>query len=276
MAQAAGDLAQATYKRDQDLFRDQGISAQDFDTTADNYGGIGRLTAYQANVDRLQALEAFKIIHAPFDGIVTARNTDIGAYFPGSGTPLFRMAATSRLSESTVSAAVGPTLTAGILATTPDMAVSVCDQHSVRHRGGGDWNAGFAPYPAQPPCLRLAKRADERDHVRPWYCRHRQCRTWRGATLLSVGSGDRGHRLYVAGASPAHRCFVLHNSVSLRNYQRERNIQLLKQQTGCDESATFRPSIASRPQWSVLLANSGSLPSFPGFAYPRTIQLPSG
>src|SRR6202008_4131609 len=46
----------------------------------------------------LQALEDFKILRAPFNGFVTARNTDIGAYIPaGSGTQLFRMAATSRL-----------------------------------------------------------------------------------------------------------------------------------------------------------------------------------
>jgi hypothetical protein len=54
-----------------------------------------------------------------------------------------------------VSAAIGPTLAAGHPGD-GDLAVSVCDQHSVRHRGGGDRNAGFTPYPAQPPCLRLA------------------------------------------------------------------------------------------------------------------------
>src|SRR5271166_396289 len=99
MAQAARNLAEVTYKRYQNLFNGKVISAQDFDTAADNYGGNQAVvTAEQANVDRLEALEAFKIIRAPFDGIVTARNTDIGAYVPaGSGTPLFRMAATSRL-----------------------------------------------------------------------------------------------------------------------------------------------------------------------------------
>jgi multidrug efflux system membrane fusion protein len=82
-----------------DVVPDKVISAQDFDTAADNYGGNQAVvTAEQANVDRLEAQEAFKIIRAPFDGTVTARNTDIGAYVPaGSGTPLFRMAATSRL-----------------------------------------------------------------------------------------------------------------------------------------------------------------------------------
>jgi RND family efflux transporter MFP subunit len=99
LAQAAFDLAEITYKRYQELFKTKVISAQDFDTATDNYSGANStVIADQAQVGRLQALEDFKILRAPFDGIVTARNTDIGAYIPaGSGTQLFRMAATSRL-----------------------------------------------------------------------------------------------------------------------------------------------------------------------------------
>jgi RND family efflux transporter MFP subunit len=99
LAQAAFDLAEITYKRSQELFKTKVISAQDFDTAADNYAGASStVVADQAQVGRLQALEDFKILRAPFDGIVTARNTDIGAFIPaGSGTQLFRMAATSRL-----------------------------------------------------------------------------------------------------------------------------------------------------------------------------------
>ena len=99
LAQAAFDLAEITYKRYQQLFKTKVISAQEFDTATDNYRGAGStVVADQAQVGRLQAQEDFKVIHAPFDGIVTARNTDIGAYIPlGSGTQLFRMAATSRL-----------------------------------------------------------------------------------------------------------------------------------------------------------------------------------
>jgi RND family efflux transporter MFP subunit len=99
LAQAAFDLAEITYKRSQALFQTKVISAQDFDTANDNYAGASStVIADQAQVGRLQALEDFKILRAPFDGIVTARNTDIGAYIPaGSGTQLFRMAATSRL-----------------------------------------------------------------------------------------------------------------------------------------------------------------------------------
>jgi RND family efflux transporter MFP subunit len=99
VAQAASDLAGVTYKRYQDLFKNNVIAAQDFDTATYNYAGArSTVIVDQAAVGRLQALEAFKIVRAPFDGIVTARNTDIGDYVPaGSTTPLFRMAATSVL-----------------------------------------------------------------------------------------------------------------------------------------------------------------------------------
>jgi RND family efflux transporter MFP subunit len=99
VAQAASDLALVTYNRDQDLFKNKVIAAQDFDTAADNYAGArSTVIVDQAAVGRLQALEEFKTVRAPFDGIVTARNTDIGDYVAaGSGTALFRMAATAVL-----------------------------------------------------------------------------------------------------------------------------------------------------------------------------------
>ena len=96
---AARELAQVTYNRDQQLFKTNVIAAQDFDTAASNYhGSEATVIADQAMVNRLEALEAFKNVTAPFDGIVTARNTDIGAYVPsGSGMQLFRLARTSPL-----------------------------------------------------------------------------------------------------------------------------------------------------------------------------------
>jgi RND family efflux transporter MFP subunit len=99
VAQATRDLSKVTYLRFQDLFQRNVIAAQDFDTAADNYGqNQATVIADQANVNRLEALEAFKIVRAPFDGIVTARNTDIGAFIPlGSGMQLFRMARISPL-----------------------------------------------------------------------------------------------------------------------------------------------------------------------------------
>jgi RND family efflux transporter MFP subunit len=99
VAKAARDLAQVTYRRDQELLKTNVISPQDFDTAASNYHQTeATVIADQATVNRLEALEAFKHVRAPFDGIVAARNTDIGAYVPsGSGTQLFRIARLSSL-----------------------------------------------------------------------------------------------------------------------------------------------------------------------------------
>jgi RND family efflux transporter MFP subunit len=93
VAQAALDLAEVTYRRSQDLFKRKVIAVQDFDTAADTYReNQAMVMADQANINQLEALEAFKIVRAPFNGIVTARNTDIGDYIAsGSGSELFRM-----------------------------------------------------------------------------------------------------------------------------------------------------------------------------------------
>jgi membrane fusion protein, multidrug efflux system len=99
VAEAAKDLAEVTYKRDQDLYNRRVIAAQDFDTAADTYRqSVATVNADQASVNALSALEDFKIVRAPFNGIVTERDTDVGAYVPsGSGVQLFRMQQTSPL-----------------------------------------------------------------------------------------------------------------------------------------------------------------------------------
>ena len=93
-AQAALDLSLVTYKRDQDLLQRRVIAQQDFDTAASDLGvKKATVNADEAAVLSLQALEDFKSVKAPFDGIVTARNTDIGALVnSGSGNPLFIVA----------------------------------------------------------------------------------------------------------------------------------------------------------------------------------------
>ena len=82
-----------------DLFNRKVIAAEDYDIAADTFReNQATLVADQANVNALEALEAFKVIRAPFDGIVTARNIDLGAYVAaGSGNQLFRMARISPL-----------------------------------------------------------------------------------------------------------------------------------------------------------------------------------
>jgi multidrug efflux pump subunit AcrA (membrane-fusion protein) len=57
------------------------------------------VTSANANVKRLEELQRFKTIYAPFDGVITARNTDIGALIAsgGSAKELFHIASMSRL-----------------------------------------------------------------------------------------------------------------------------------------------------------------------------------
>jgi RND family efflux transporter MFP subunit len=99
VAQAALHLAEVTWRRYQDLFNRKVIAAEDYDTANDTYRENQAIVmADQANINQLEALEAFKTVRAPFTGIVTARNVDIGDYIPsGSGTQLFRMQQTSPL-----------------------------------------------------------------------------------------------------------------------------------------------------------------------------------
>ena len=98
-AQAQLDLSEATYKRYQDLFNRKVVPSQDFDNQAGDYRvKQATVNASQADVNRLEALEGFKQIRAPFDGIITVRSTDVGTYVPlGSGTQLFRIAQISPL-----------------------------------------------------------------------------------------------------------------------------------------------------------------------------------
>src|SRR5580704_12335987 len=79
VAQSALTLSQATFQRQQDLFNQKVITAEEYDTAVDTFHeNQATLVADEASVDRLEALEAFKVIRAPFDGILTARNIDIG------------------------------------------------------------------------------------------------------------------------------------------------------------------------------------------------------
>jgi multidrug efflux pump subunit AcrA (membrane-fusion protein) len=92
--QATLDLSRVTWQRDQDLLQRKVIAQQDFDTAQDNFReNQASVSSGEAAVLRLEALEDFKLLKAPFEGIVTARNTDLGAMVnAGSGNPLFIVA----------------------------------------------------------------------------------------------------------------------------------------------------------------------------------------
>ena len=100
-AQANLKLAQATLLRGQQLITTGSLAKQDLDQrTADASNKEGLVKSAQANLDRLRVLEQYKRITAPFDGLVTARNTDVGALInagAGGGAALFIVSDTSKL-----------------------------------------------------------------------------------------------------------------------------------------------------------------------------------
>jgi RND family efflux transporter MFP subunit len=55
------------------------------------------LAAANANLARLQAIQAYRLVRAPFDGVITMRNVDVGALVSTGSTLLYRIAQTGRL-----------------------------------------------------------------------------------------------------------------------------------------------------------------------------------
>ncbi len=85
-AKARLDLAKVTTKRWNNLLKDDAVSQEDADVKAADYQAqLAIVQAAEASVNRLQALEAFKRIVSPFDGVVTARKTDVGALISAGG-----------------------------------------------------------------------------------------------------------------------------------------------------------------------------------------------
>ena len=100
-ARANASLAEITAARWQLLVKQNYVSEQAADEkTGDFMAKQALANSAQANLDRLQALENFTRIVAPFDGLVTARRTDIGALInvgSGVGQELFEVSKTDTL-----------------------------------------------------------------------------------------------------------------------------------------------------------------------------------
>jgi RND family efflux transporter MFP subunit len=125
-AEANYQLARTTNDRWKGLLATQSVSQQDADERAGD--AAAKAAAQQsaaANVARLEDLESFKRVLAPFDGVVTQRTTDIGALINAGETPgssLFRVADTHRLRIYTsvpqaYAAGVQPGMTADLVFT---------------------------------------------------------------------------------------------------------------------------------------------------------------
>ena len=101
-AQANLDMAAITSKRWQNLLAKNAVSKQETDQAmSDLSARQSAVSASEANVRRLQQLQSFEKVIAPFDGIVTARNTDIGALVEAGANSgpkeLFHLAAINKL-----------------------------------------------------------------------------------------------------------------------------------------------------------------------------------
>ena len=98
-SKANEDLSKITANRYQDLIKTDGVSKQEVDNATGDYAAKkAGLQSAEANVRRLEELESFKRIYAPFSGVITRRNVDIGnlinAGNGGAAQELFYLAQT--------------------------------------------------------------------------------------------------------------------------------------------------------------------------------------
>jgi RND family efflux transporter MFP subunit len=101
-ARANLQLAAITAERNENLLKTRSVSTQDRDNAA---GALAADTAIvqsnEGNVARLEQLQSYERVYAPFDGIITARNTDIGALIDADANSptkeLFHLAAIGTL-----------------------------------------------------------------------------------------------------------------------------------------------------------------------------------
>ncbi len=102
-SETAEQLAQSTAARWKSMLATDSVARQDVDEkVADAAAKHSDLAAARANLNRLSQLGDFQRIRAPFDGVITARGTDIGALVTagsgaGAGQELFRIQDVSRL-----------------------------------------------------------------------------------------------------------------------------------------------------------------------------------
>jgi RND family efflux transporter MFP subunit len=96
-------LAEITSTRYKDLSKTDSVSQQDVDNANGNFEARKTsVESAQSNVKRLQETQSFEKIYAPFEGMITARNTDIGALIDsgssaGTTRELFHIAAVDRM-----------------------------------------------------------------------------------------------------------------------------------------------------------------------------------
>jgi len=98
-AQANANLSKITSTRYQELIKTDGVSKQEVDNAVGDYAAkAATVNSFEANVRRLEELESFKHVYAPFSGVITRRNIDTGTLINagngGAQQELFTLAQT--------------------------------------------------------------------------------------------------------------------------------------------------------------------------------------
>src|SRR5439155_6105520 len=100
-AAASMDIARSTSERWEALRQKDAVAQQELDEKRSNFAQArANLAAADANVERLRQLEGFKRVVAPFAGVITRRNVDVGDLIDaggGAGRTLFVMTQTDPL-----------------------------------------------------------------------------------------------------------------------------------------------------------------------------------
>jgi len=91
--EATAGLAKTNSTRYQGLLTQNAVSKQDTDTfVTQEASSNSAVKSAQANVQRLEELQSFEKIYAPFSGVITARGVDVGQLInAGAGTQMFRI-----------------------------------------------------------------------------------------------------------------------------------------------------------------------------------------
>ena len=151
-AEASAKLSEVTLSRGRTLLASNAVSQQDVDQrAADLANKQAAVHSSEANVERLEVLAGYKTVAAPFDGVVTERNTDVGALISAGSSAGLAMFVISDVHKLRVS-------------------INVPENYAPEIRIGDKATVTSPAYPApRLPCRRrsLGARGRRRDPARP-------------------------------------------------------------------------------------------------------------
>jgi RND family efflux transporter MFP subunit len=259
-AEANLDLANTTSTRYQNLLKTNSVSKQETDVAmSDASAKKAAVDASMANVRRLEQLQSFEKVYAPFDGIVTARNTDIGRLISAgqNTTPqeLFHLAAIGKIR----------------------VYVSVPEAYSAAIKDGGKATLTLDEYPGRSFEGTIARNSNAIDQT---------TRTLNVEVDIDNPKGELlpGAYVFVHFKVPEHAASLmipsntlLFRSEGLRvGVVRDGRVQLVPVKIGRDAGATVEIASGLTPNDAVILDPSDSLASGQEVQIANHVDAPAG